>query len=93
MKDKVINDLLKRIADLEFEVERLEKVINELEKELDRGYLDLFEHELVDYGCNITFITGRLHFNDSNSAPFPSCLIRLTGNGTECRWLDRSSYE
>lgn len=25
MKDKVINDLLKRISDLEFEVERLEK--------------------------------------------------------------------
>lgn len=28
MKDKVINDLLKRISDLEFEVERLEKVVN-----------------------------------------------------------------
>ena len=78
-KDKVINDLLKRISDLEFEVEkqdkeierlkeeymilqnasdeveeekdkeieRLNNIINELEKELDRGYRDLFEHELV----------------------------------------------
>ena len=32
MKDKVINDLLSRIADLEWEVERLENIINELEK-------------------------------------------------------------
>ena len=49
--------------------------------------------KLVDYGCNIIFITGRLHFNDSNSAPFPSCLIRLTGNETKCYWCDRSFYE
>ena len=34
MKDKVINDLLKRISDLEFEVERLEKVI----KVKDEGF-------------------------------------------------------
>ena len=29
------------------ENERLNNIINELEKELDRGYRDLFEHELV----------------------------------------------
>lgn len=53
-KDKVINNLLKRISDLEFEVEKQDKkiekltnIINELEKELNRGYRDLFEHELV----------------------------------------------
>ena len=31
-KDKVINDLLSRIAKLEYEVERLNNIINELEK-------------------------------------------------------------
>ena len=31
-KDKVINILLKRISDLEFEIERLNNIINELEK-------------------------------------------------------------
>lgn len=30
------------------EVERLNNIINELEKELDRAYLDLFEYELVN---------------------------------------------
>ena len=49
--------------------------------------------KLVDYGCNITFITGRLHFNNSNSAPFPSCLIRLTKNKTKCEWRDREYGE
>ena len=29
------------------EIERLNNIINELEKELDRGYRDLFAHELV----------------------------------------------
>ncbi len=29
------------------EIERLNNIIKELEKELDRGYLDLFAHELV----------------------------------------------
>ena len=45
--------------------------------------------KLVNYGCNIIFITGRLHFNNSNSAPFPSCYIKLTGEGTECYWRYR----
>ena len=49
--------------------------------------------KLVDYGCNIIFITGRLHFNESNSAPFPSCLIYLTGKQTECDWRDRKVGE
>ena len=35
-KDKVINDLLSRIAKLEYEVERLDNIINELEKWLDK---------------------------------------------------------
>ena len=45
--------------------------------------------KLVNYGCYIMFITGRLHFNNSNSAPFPSCYIRLTGEETICVWRDR----
>lgn len=49
--------------------------------------------KLVDYGCNIVFITGRLHFNESNSAPFPSCLIYLTGKQTKCDWRDRKVGE
>lgn len=40
MTDTVENRLFK-------EIERLNNIINELEKELDRGYRDLFEHELV----------------------------------------------
>lgn len=42
--------------------------------------------KLVDYGCYIFFITGRLHFNDQGSAPFPSCIIKLTGRNTLCFW-------
>lgn len=49
--------------------------------------------QLVDYGCEITFITGRLHFNNSDSAPFPSCIIRLTNKETECVWRDRKEGE
>lgn len=45
--------------------------------------------KLVDYGCYIVFITGRLHFNGSGSAPFPSCYIYLTGYDTICFWRDR----
>lgn len=45
--------------------------------------------ELVDYGCYIIFVTGRLHFNESNSAPFPSCYVILTGYKTECIWRNR----
>ena len=49
--------------------------------------------ELVDYGAEICFITGRLHFNNSDSAPFPSCLITLTGRMTRCYWRDREDGE
>ena len=48
---------------------------------------------LVNYGCDITFVTGRLHFNNSNSAPFPSCYIRLNGKYTNCFWRDRLKGE
>jgi len=37
--------------------------------------------KLVRYGSKITFIIGRLHFNESNPAPFPSMLVTLTGTG------------
>lgn len=36
MKDKVINDLLSRIAALEWEIERLESIIGDFEEELER---------------------------------------------------------
>ena len=49
--------------------------------------------KLVDYGVDITFVTGRLHFNDSNSAPFPSCYIRLNGKETKCYWRNRIDGE
>lgn len=49
--------------------------------------------KLVDYGCDIVFITGRLHFNNSNSAPFPSCYVCLTGYGTNCYWRNRKLDE
>lgn len=50
--------------------------------------------KLVDYGCFITFVTGRLHFNESNSAPFPSCYIILTGNNKiQCNWRNRYDGE
>lgn len=52
-----------------------------------------FFRKLVDYGVYIEFITGRLHFSESNSAPFPSCLIYLTGKQTECEWRDRKDGE
>lgn len=37
--------------------------------------------DLWQYGAKITFITGRLRFNESNPAPFPSMLVELTGGG------------
>lgn len=38
---------------------------------------------LFDYGSTISFITGRLRFNEANSAPFPSMLVDLTGGGSQ----------
>lgn len=49
--------------------------------------------KLVDYGCYIEFVTGRLHFSSSNSAPFPSCYITLTGKKTISIWRDRYKGE
>ena len=36
---------------------------------------------LFCYGSIISFITGRLRFNEANSAPFPSMLVELIGGG------------
>lgn len=47
---------------------------------------------LFEYGSEITFITGRLRFNESNPAPFPSMLVKLIGGGiknTKCLIVDR----
>lgn len=63
MKDKVINDLLKRISDLEFEVERLENVINELEKILDENVELTYIHNGVRQ-YNKTLTEGGLLFRD-----------------------------
>ena len=38
---------------------------------------------LFEYGSEITFITGRLRFNEANSAPFPSMLVDLIGGGSQ----------
>lgn len=34
---------------------------------------------LYDYGVHFVFITGRLKFNDSGVAPFPSMIVNLVG--------------
>jgi len=34
---------------------------------------------LFEYGAEITFISGRLRFNEASSAPFPSMLVKLAG--------------
>ena len=47
---------------------------------------------LFEYGSIITFITGRLRFNEANSAPFPSMLVELLGGGKEktvCECVNR----
>lgn len=36
MKDKVINDLLSRIATLEWEIERLESTLNQVDKYIEK---------------------------------------------------------
>lgn len=46
---------------------------------------------LFEYGATIEFITGRLHFNESNPAPFPSMIVKLRGHGlTRCTLIKRS---
>lgn len=38
-------------------------------------------HELLEHGCDLEFIKGRLKFGDSKSgAPFPSVLVHLNGS-------------
>lgn len=37
--------------------------------------------DLFTYGSKITFISGRLRFNEADSAPFPSMLVKLCGGG------------
>ena len=41
---------------------------------------------LYDYGAHFVFITGRLQFNDTDTAPFPSMLVNIIGGG-------KSSFE
>ena len=49
MKDKVINDLLSRIATLEYEVERLESTINQVDKYVDKmSYCDIVDNPKKD---------------------------------------------
>ena len=51
---------------------------------------------LFEYGSEITFISGRLHFNEANSAPFPSLLAKLIGGGvknTKCLIVDRQNVK
>ncbi len=36
---------------------------------------------LYEYGSRFTFITGRLRFNEANTAPFPSMIVELVGGG------------
>lgn len=37
--------------------------------------------QLYDYGSHFVFISGRLKFSDSKSAPFPSMIVNLVGGG------------
>lgn len=49
---------------------------------------------LYEYGAQFIFITGRLKFNDSNPAPFPSMLVILTGKGYgQISLIDRDFFE
>ena len=46
-EDPTIDELQKEVIKFIKENERLNNIINELEKELNRGYRDLYPHELV----------------------------------------------
>lgn len=49
---------------------------------------------LFEYGSSITFITGRLRFNEGGPAPFPSMLVELKGGGaTETKFNLIGKYE
>ena len=48
--------------------------------------------QLFEYGAVISFVSGRLRFNEANSAPFPSMLVELVGGGitnTRCTLVRR----
>ena len=48
-KDKIINDLLSRIATLEYEVERLENTVNQIDKYVDKmSYQDIVDNPKKD---------------------------------------------
>ena len=48
-KDKVINDLLSRITTLEYEVERLENTVNQIDKYVDKmSYQDIVDNPKKD---------------------------------------------
>lgn len=42
---------------------------------------------LWEHGSKFTFVTGRLHFNDSKPAPFPSMIVDLFGGGNSICFL------
>ena len=46
-----------------------------------------------DYGAIIEFITGRLKFNEADSAPFPSMLVTLTGKKTICHLINKEDIK
>lgn len=51
---------------------------------------------LYEYGSDITFISGRLRFNDGGPAPFPSMLVELNGGGstkTKFKIIDRDDVK
>ena len=48
-KDKVINDLLSRIAALEWEVERLESIVTQIDKYTEKmSYLEIVDNPKKD---------------------------------------------
>lgn len=50
-------------------------------------------HRLLDYGCHIQFIKGRLRFGEKGPAPFPSLLITLTKNQWGIEALKELRYD
>jgi len=46
---------------------------------------------IFEYGANIKFVIGRLRFNETKAAPFPSMLVELTGKKTICEIVEREN--
>ena len=57
-KDKVINDLLSKIAKLEYEVERQDNIINELEKELNKDFTTYLQKDTTMRETGKTYKAG-----------------------------------